>query len=62
MSWRRHVEVMLARMAAVRPPRALPTKRLFLRLCKSSHNRNYVQRWIMSSPVADGARASIFIG
>ncbi len=24
--------------------------------------RNYVQRWIMSSPVADGARAGIFIG
>ena len=25
-------------------------------------NRNYVQRWIMSSSVADGARTSIFIG
>jgi hypothetical protein len=24
--------------------------------------RNYVQRWIMSSPVANGARAGIFIG
>lgn len=28
-SWRRQIDVRLARMAAVRPPRSLPTKRLF---------------------------------
>ena len=41
MSCRRQVEVRLARMAAVRTPRALPTKRLFwgLKLCASSRVR-----------------------
>jgi hypothetical protein len=34
----RLVPVRLDRMAAVRPPRALPTKRLFLRLCQDFHN------------------------
>jgi hypothetical protein len=33
MSCRRHVLVMLLRIAAVAPPRSFPTNRLFLRLC-----------------------------
>ena len=45
----RQVEVRLARMAAVRPPRGLPTNKEFLRLWKSCHNRNYVQFRIMRS-------------
>ena len=49
MSWRRQVLVRLAKMAAVLPPRGLPTKRLFFRLWKSRHNRNYVQFRIMRS-------------
>ena len=37
------MEVRLAKMSAVRPPRALPTKRLFFRLCQDFHNRkNYL--------------------
>jgi hypothetical protein len=61
MSCRRQVEVRLARIAAVRPPRVLPTKRLFFRLCQDLHNRNYVQFRIMSSPAANTGIAGIFI-
>jgi len=49
MSCRRQLLVKLARIAAVRPPRGLPTKREFLRLSKCFDNRNYVQFRIMHS-------------
>jgi IS66 C-terminal element len=39
MLCRRQVLVKLERIAAVCPPRSLPTNRLFLRLCGAPHNR-----------------------
>lgn len=41
-SWRRHELIKPARMAAVRPPRGLPSKSEFLRLPKYFDSRNYV--------------------
>src|SRR5580700_2097662 len=56
MSWRRQVLVRLAKMAAVLPPRGLPTKRLFFLLWKSCHNRN----WTKPLRGIDVARSFVF--
>ena len=37
-------------VAAVRPPRSLPTNKKFFRLCGGQHNRNYAGLGIMRSP------------
>ena len=62
MSCRRQLLVKLARIAAVRPPRGLPTKREFLRLSKCFDNRNYVQFRIMHSAAVKSEIVSLFIG
>jgi hypothetical protein len=54
------VLVRLAKMAAVRPPRALPTNRQLLRLWKNFHN--YVQFRIMRSAAASRERSGLFKG
>jgi hypothetical protein len=41
----RHVLVKLDKMAAVLPPRSLPTKRLFFLLCQDCHNAIGLNRY-----------------
>jgi hypothetical protein len=57
MSCRRQVLVRLARMAAVRPPRGLPTNRQFFRLWKSRHNR---RNYLFAGSDSGGERAAVF--
>jgi len=59
MSCRRQLLVKLARIAAVRPPRGLPTKREFLRLSKYFDSRNYVQFRIMRSAGVDSGKTAL---